>query len=257
MTPSFSIYSRKKDKEYAQDLAPILLDLTVIDQSNEEADAFSLTVSDVGNKIALPEEGAIVEIAVGFDGRLQTLGSFAIDELVLAGPPDTITISGKSAAFTDAEKWTAMKTRKSRSWDDIGIGDLVRGIAGEHGVEAVVAPDLAAITLPHLDQTDESDLNLLTRLARRHAAIFKPTHGKLVFVRGNGVTASGAEMGGVTITRGPGMRYTARLLSRTTFKQAKAKYHDNKTGKTEEVEVSPEMADAIEEAREEQGASDG
>ncbi len=240
MRPAFSVVS--KGKEYAQDLAPILLDLTVIDQSNEEADTFSLTVSDIGGKIALPEDGAVVEIGVGLGGQIVKLGSFVVDEVSLAGPPDTITISGKSAAFVATEGWRSIKTRKSRSWDNITIGDLVKGIAGEHGVEAVVAPEMASITLPHLDQTDESDLNLLTRMARKYGAIFKPTHGKLVFAPGNGAAASGAEMAGVTITRGKGMVFTARLSSRTTHKRAKAKYHDNKSGKTEVVEVDAEYA---------------
>lgn len=45
-----------------------------------------------------------------------------------------------------------------------------------------MAESLAGIHVTHLDQTEEPDLHLLTRLAREHGAVAKPVAGFLVFV---------------------------------------------------------------------------
>jgi len=44
-------------------------------------------------------------------------------------------------------------------------------IAGEHGLKAKVAEALKAFNYEHLDQVDESDINLLTRIGKDHDAI--------------------------------------------------------------------------------------
>jgi uncharacterized protein len=48
-----------------------------------------------------------------------------------------------------------------------------------------VAESLAGIHVTHLDQTEESDLHLLTRLAREHGALAK-AGGRLSGVRAQG-----------------------------------------------------------------------
>ena len=53
-------------------------------------------------------------------------------------------------------------------------------------------PPPPTIHLPHLDQSNESDLHLLTRLARRWDYVFKLLGKRLVFVpAGRGLAASG------------------------------------------------------------------
>ncbi|MCT6706819.1 contractile injection system protein, VgrG/Pvc8 family, partial [Staphylococcus aureus] len=72
------------------------------------------------------------------------------------------------------------------------IGDMVRRMAGEHGLNAAVSASLASIVLPLTVQSQESDMNLLLRLAKQHDAIAKPGGGRLVFVkRGESTSASG------------------------------------------------------------------
>ncbi|MYE06338.1 MAG: hypothetical protein F4Y04_03810 [Chloroflexi bacterium] len=93
-----------------------------------------------------------------------------------------------------------LKAQKTRSWDDVSIGELVSGIAADHGLEPRVDSSLRGIRIPHLDQTDESDLHLLGRLAKEHDAIAKPASGTLLFVpRGRASSASGKPMPSVPI----------------------------------------------------------
>lgn len=68
-----------------------------------------------------------------------------------------------------------IQSQKSRSWKaGTTIGDMVRRIAGEHRLQQKVSASLAAIALPHIDQSAESDMNLLHRLAKRYDVVAKP-----------------------------------------------------------------------------------
>ncbi|XHF80608.1 hypothetical protein R3J30_02130 [Xylella fastidiosa subsp. multiplex] len=50
-------------------------------------------------------------------------------------------------------------------------------MAAEHGMTWAISPSLTGVALPHIDQTEESDINVLLRLAQRYDAIAKPAGG--------------------------------------------------------------------------------
>lgn len=75
------------------------------------------------------------------------------------------------------------RSPKTRSWEETTLGALVSAIATEHRYQAKIDPELGAIAAPHLDQTAESDMALLTRLAAKHDAVAKPVAGFLVLAR--------------------------------------------------------------------------
>ncbi len=67
---------------------------------------------------------------------------------------------------------------------------LVEAIASRNKLEASVAPSLAGIKIPHIDQSQESDAKFLTRLAERNGGEVSVKMGKLLFLKaGQGVTA--------------------------------------------------------------------
>ncbi len=45
-------------------------------------------------------------------------------------------------------------------------GAIVQAIAGKHQLKATVGDELGKVLIPHIDQTQESDMSFLTRLAR-------------------------------------------------------------------------------------------
>ncbi|STI64558.1 phage protein D [Escherichia coli] len=82
------------------------------------------------------------------------------------------------------------------------LGAIVEAIASRNRLEASVAPSLAGIKIPHIDQSQESDAKFLTRLAERNGGEVSVKMGKLLFLKaGQGVTASGKKIPQVTITR--------------------------------------------------------
>jgi uncharacterized protein len=232
MTPCFQIINNSKD--LAPSYAPYLIELSLTDSVTDHADEFSLTVSDVGNTLDLPVKGEQIDVRLGDGVTLpQIQRTYVIDSVEIQGPPDQIKITGAACPFANAGAMKAMQHQQSRSWDSITIGNLVSGIADEVGMTAVVSPDFASITIDHLDQTNESNMNLLTRVAADYGATFKPCNGKLFFsLIGNGKNADGQAIPALTITRGPGTKFQAAFSKRQNFTSAKVDCQDVATGKS-------------------------
>ena len=61
-------------------------------------------------------------------------------------------------------------------------------IARRNNLTPRVDATLAAIKVAHIDQTNESDVHLLTRLAGQHDAVATMKNGSLLFLPINGTT---------------------------------------------------------------------
>lgn len=181
-----------------------LMSLNLSDSTGYESDMLEFTLADDEpmNPIQMPETGAELELFLGYDLMTQRMGLFIVDEVELAGWPGTMTIRARAATYDKSKGGkTDLQTQKSRSWTaGTTFGDMIKKIAEEHGMEAAVAASMAKIVLPHIDQADESDLNLLLRIAKKYDGVVKPSGGKItVTKRGEGKTASGEELPKITL----------------------------------------------------------
>ncbi|WP_337118049.1 contractile injection system protein, VgrG/Pvc8 family, partial [Staphylococcus aureus] len=89
-----------------------------------------------------------------------------VDEVEHSGAPDVLNIRARSADMREG-----LARKRERSWHEQTLGQIISAIAMEYALQPLIEVALAAIGLPHLDQTAESDLNLLTRLAHDNDAI--------------------------------------------------------------------------------------
>ena len=86
-----------------------------------------------------------------------------------------------------------------------------------------MAREPARIKLPHVDQTDESDLHLLTRLADRCDAAAKPGNGRPVFAnRAAGRSAANRPLNVVSIERGQARDYRVLTADRPLYQSGRA-----------------------------------
>lgn len=207
-------------------IKPRLLDLTLTEARGGEADQIELRIHDHDGRMALPRRGVELSVAIGWvDAGLIEKGTFRVDEAEHSGAPDIITIRARSADLSHP-----MRTRRERSWHRVTLGDVVRTLAGEHGLQARIAPALAGIAIAHLDQTGESDVHLLTRLGRRYDAVATVKAGSLLFMPiGSGTTASGTPLPSALITRGDGDKHRYSLADRDTYSGVRA-YWNNTPG---------------------------
>jgi len=181
MQPTFLILADSTDITRA--VADRLLELVVTDEAGLSSDALRLTLDDRrradGAIAQLPKIGTVLEVSLSYTGRSWVaMGKFIVDEIEIRSPPATLSVSAKAADMVGP-----FRSPKTRSREATTLGALVSAIATEHRYQAKIDPELGAIAVPHLDQTAESDMALLTRLAAKHDAVAKPVAGFLVLAR--------------------------------------------------------------------------
>lgn len=209
-----------------------LRSLSVKDEAGMASDSCSIEVEDSGRDIAVPGRGVEIEVALGYAGALTKMGRFTVDEYTTQGPPDTIRIEGKAASFANSETGKAMQASKTRSWPASTVGDVAGKIATEHGMDFEISTAAAAIPLPHLDQTAESDLHLLTRIGIDHELLIKPAFGKLIVLTiQKSQTTADKDIPVVTIMRTEVSSYSFTGITRSAYTGVIARWHDATTGK--------------------------
>ena len=108
-----------------------------------------------------------------------------------------------------------------------GTGKAVRTIATRNHLTPIIPQDLATTPTAHIDQTAESDANLLTRLAQEYGAIATVKAGRLLFIPpGQATTASGQPIPPVTLTRHTGDQHRYTVADRGAYTAVRANYHD-------------------------------
>jgi phage protein D len=229
MTPDFQVIGGGIN--ITAKLRKRLLSLVVIDEVGMKSDTVEITLDDAGHAFAVPAPGALLAVAIGWDGALVPMGLYTADEVTFQGPPDKMTIRAKAANLGGS-----LKEQKTRAWDDKTIEEIVRTIATEHDLTPSVAEPYRSIHYDHLDQTEESDLHFLMRLAKDHDALTSVKGQTLVFMgRGAGQTASGLPMLPQIIRKTGNISWSATLATRHNFKSVEAVWHNTDTGKKEKA----------------------
>ena len=229
MTPVYHV--RAEGRNITNALRDRLLSLRVTDEAGYQSDTVEIQLDDRDGAVNLPRKGAALEVELGYEETgTAKMGSFTVDEVELSGPPDTLTIRAKAADMRGS-----LKQHRTRSWDESTIGDLVAAVAAEHGLEPRVSEMLAGVAIEHIDQTEESDLNLLTRLSKQYDAVAKPAEGRLLFVsRGEAQSAGGRDLR-IPIHRNRTSNHRVTLADRGRYGAVVAHWHD--VGAGEEVQA--------------------
>lgn len=215
-------------------IAPSLIRLSLSESRADEADTLDIVLDDSKNTFAIPKRGAAIKVAIGWVGEpLVDKGTFTVDEVEHSGAPDILTIRARSASMTEA-----MHERREQSWHAQTLGAIVNAIAGRHSLKPAVADALAKIAIAHIDQTHESDMSFLTRLARRYDAVMNVKDLRLLFMPiGTGKTASGRALDVLNITRKSGDQHRYHVSQRESYAAVRAHYHSNAKGKRKSVIV--------------------
>lgn len=133
-----------------------------------------------------------------------------------------------------ADHAKTLKEPKTRAWDDMTVGDIVKKIAGEHNLQPKVAKPLAKFKVDYIAQTAESDQSFLTRLGKQVGAVIAPKDGHLIATeRRSGKAASGKKMPTISVTNADLVgeeAYNLILKPRASFAKVIARYHDQDAG---------------------------
>lgn len=209
-----------------------LIGLTLTDNRGFESDRLEITLDDSDGRLAIPTRGAEIRVAFGWaDTGLVDKGSYTIDGIGHSGSPDILTIRANSA-----ELRSGLTTQRERSWHDVSLGDIVCTIADECDITPSIPDSLAEQAIDHVDQTNESAVNLLTRLAKLFDAFATIKDNKLLFMPLAGaITASGKPLAHVVIERSSGDQHNFEIADRDTYSAVRATYNDVGAGEKGEV----------------------
>ncbi len=237
LTPAFKVSADALDITGL--IADRLLSLVIADNAGYKSDTVEIQLDDADHAIALPRTGASLTVWLGYkEESVQKMGVYTVDEVELSGPPNTLIIRGKAA---DMNK--GLKQPKTRTWQKPGtnpprfpLKEILETIAGENELTPKLGKVFEVLDYAVVNQTNESDLNLLTRLGKTIDAVAKPAGGHLLFVKkGEAKAASGTALPSVSLTRQDVMTWNVTLSERGAYQSVKARYRDK--GKSDEITV--------------------
>lgn len=224
MKPEFRILANGSD--ITDLINDRLLLLRTTDKAGLESDGFELRLDDRDDAIALPERGAEIEVFLGYDGKLEKMGRYTVDEVAASGPPATLVISGKAADMRGSGK-----TVRNGAFEDTTLAEVVKRVAARNGWEPVCTLTDRVV---RLEQRGESDINFITRVAKLYDCTAKVADGKLLVMRREGsVSASGRAIDPLVIRRSDLSRWQFRFSDRSAQKSVRTRYQNKQTGALE------------------------
>lgn len=157
----------KGDEDLTSTLSHRLISLSLTDKKGTESDDLSIELDDPDGDLDLPPTKALLSVSLGWKGQgLIDKGLFRVDEIDYSWSPRRLTIQAKGAPVSQA-----LGERKERSWHGKTLGEIATTIAKEHSLTPMVSKLLQGVAIEHIDQTNESDINFLTRIAKLNDAI--------------------------------------------------------------------------------------
>lgn len=228
-TPAFSL--KLGEKDITGNIQSRLIALTVTDNRGFEADTLTLTLDDADGQIEMPERSNVITLAIGWQGAALTeMGTFIVDQVSHKGTPDQVSVTAKSADFRGS-----LNSPQDSSWHDTTLGAIVEEIAKRNKLDTSLPPSLAQIKIVHIDQSNESDANFLTRLARRNGAEIAVKSGKLFFIVPGMCVVGGETMPSATIARSDGDGHDFSIADRINYSGVTAHWQDTAMPKNQNM----------------------
>jgi len=198
LAPTFRITANQED--ITEVLKQRFVSLRLTDKAGVDSDEVVITLADHDPQapISLPPAGAELHVWLGYDDQADDMGVYVVDSLEISWPPNQLKIVAKAAPLAESSSGQGstrlmLQTKKTRSWEaGTTLGEMVAVIAAEHGLAPAVQSAMAGISLPHTDQVNESDMNLLTRLAHEYDGVAKPGGGALLLAKRGSSQSAGA-----------------------------------------------------------------
>lgn len=156
-----------------------------------------------------------------------------MDEIEHSGAPDKLTIRARSADFRET-----LNIRRDHSYHKTTIDGIIKTVAERNKLTPTLNKAISDLTVDHIDQTNESDGNLITRLAKQYGAIAAVKNGNLLFIRqGQAKTASGKPIPVMMIIRSLGDGHQFSMADRGAYTGVVANWLNTRTTEKPEVKV--------------------
>ncbi|APU00846.1 hypothetical protein [Aeromonas phage 59.1] len=208
-------------------IADRFISLTLTDSAGDSADTFALSLDNRDDKIKFQKTGAELRIWIGLEGRMFDKGTYVVDEISEGLDNGDLEISGKAADML-GEGGASLKSQKTRTWEKpLTFQKLATTIASQNKYTAKIHPRCRDVSLGHVVQKAESDMNLLTRLCKKHDFMMKVANNFLMITpKGSGETADGKPLPVVDISDPSESSGRVTIQERGTFGSVTVTYFD-------------------------------
>ncbi|WP_253299819.1 contractile injection system protein, VgrG/Pvc8 family [Wolbachia endosymbiont of Chironomus riparius] len=200
-----------------------VVSLRLTDESGTINDIVEVCVDYRDESIDIPNE---LNIALGYrETGVVPMGVYTVNEITVQSPPKTLIIKAHATRLS-------LKEKVFKEWQEITLGNLVKEIAQKHGYGYKVAEEFENIVIPHINQTEESDISLLTRIAIEREAIAKLAGGYIIFIpKGKAKSATGKVLGITTIRLEDTINWKMHFTV-SRYNSVIAKWHSYERGET-------------------------
>jgi phage protein D len=220
-------------------LLPVLISLRVSDTAGTHADTATLEVDDTEGRIVLPEIGAPVIVALGWEGEgVRVVFTGTVDEVKSSGSRGggrTLSISAKGMDTTGK-----LKEGQQRHFDDKTVKDILEDAGKSAGITSVdIDPSLASIRRRYFEMRDESFIHMGERLAREIGGNFRiQGNTAIMSKRGGSYTAAviaawGHNLHGWDISPS---------LGRAQYSSVRARWYDTQKARWQETEEATSLS---------------
>lgn len=232
MTPIFQIIADGTD--VTGNFSDRAVSIEIIDEDGDKADRATITIDNRDDLVELPAMDATLEIWLGYrETGLSMMGRFSVDGRGGEGPVQMLTVRA-----TAADMKGEIRSPRTRAWEDKTLADIVKTIAAEAGLSAVVGGSIGSISWRYLAQTAESNLHFLRRITAPLDATAKPAGGALVVARrGEDKTAAGDDMPNGHISRFDLTAWSWSEEGRERAGKVSAEWSEVDAGRRERVET--------------------
>lgn len=220
-------------------LSPVLISLSVSDKVGTHSDTASLEIDDTDGRIILPQIGAPVIVALGWESEgVRVVFTGTVDEVKSSGSRGsgrTLSISAKGMDTTGKPK-----EGQQRHFDDSTVEDILKKAGQTAGVtEIEIDPSLASIKRKYFEMRDESFIHMGERLAREIGGNFRVSGTKAIMSKRGGtytaavVAAWGRNLHGWDISPS---------LARAQYSRLRARWYDPRKAEWQETEEQSRLS---------------
>lgn len=211
-----------------QDFSPYIQSVTYTDYEEEQSDELSIQLRD--NKSLFqnswyPEKGAKLKCIIGFENAAEQLncGTFTIDEnnFNFSTSGDTLDIKALAATTN-----SPLRTLNTTYYEKTTLVKIAQKIGEKYGFK--VNGSQGNISISRVNQTNESDMSFLKRIAQNYGYVFKITDNVLTFMKLETFENSDVLF---TLTKSDIRDFSVQDTSTKEYKACSVKYFNPKTKK--------------------------
>lgn len=186
------------------DISPLLttrlMSLSIKDNRGLVVDSVDIEIDDSDGRVNIPPKGAMIQVWLGWSNTgLFDKGIYKVDSTSHRGAPDVLSISAMANDVSEG-----LKQKRERSWNNHTIREIFEKVGVEYELKTIVHEKFASKKIKYIAQ-NESDANLITRIADEQDAIATIKNGHLILLpRGASQTVSGLNLPRVILTRNQG-----------------------------------------------------